>query len=139
MTAPRWLPVLLAGAAAACSGGAAPAAGFPADPYTTTASDSGALVVEVRTSPQPPARGTNAVELTVTRAADGAPVPGLAVGVQPWMPSMNHGTSTPTVTDQGDGRYLVTDVYFYMPGTWQLRTTFSGAVSDHAAPALSVP
>jgi hypothetical protein len=139
MKSPSWLRVLLAGATAACSGGAATPAGFPADPYTTTTSDSGTLVVDVRTSPQPPARGTNSVELTVTHASDGTPATGLGVGVQPWMPAMNHGSSNPTITEEGQGRYLVTEVYLYMPGTWELRTTFSGPISDHAAPALSVP
>jgi hypothetical protein len=139
MSSSRWLPVLLAAATAACSGGAAPSAGFPADPYTTATSDSGALVVEVRTSPQPPARGSNEVELMVTRAADGSPATGLDVAVQPWMPSMNHGSADPTVAEEGGGRYLVTGVYLYMPGTWELRASFSGPVSDHATPTLSVP
>jgi hypothetical protein len=132
--------MLLAVAAAACSGGgAATTAGFPAEPYTTTASDSGVLAIDLRTSPQPPVRGSNSVELTVSRASDGTPVPGLGVAVQTWMPAMNHGSSTPTVTEEGEGKYLVTSVYLYMPGTWQLLTTFSGPVSDHATSTLTVP
>jgi hypothetical protein len=111
---------------------------FPADAYSTGPSDQGALVVAVRTSPQPPSPGTNAVELTVTSAATGAPVDGLTLDVEPWMPAMGHGSSTPTVTPQGSGVYLVTEVYFYMPGVWLLRTTFSGAVSDHVEPQLTV-
>jgi hypothetical protein len=135
-----WPCVLLAVALAACSGGAAATtAGFPAEPYTTTTSDAGTLVVDVRTSPQPPVRGSNSVELTVSRAADGTPVPGLGVVAQTWMPAMNHGSSTPTVSEEGEGKYLVTGVYLYMPGTWQLRTTFSGSVSDHATLTLTVP
>jgi hypothetical protein len=112
---------------------------FPADPYSTTPGDLGALVVAVRTSPQPPSRGTNDVELTVTSAASGAPVDGLTVDVEPWMPAMGHGTATPTVTANGSGVYLVSEVYLYMPGTWLLRTTFSGEVSDHVEPQLTVP
>jgi hypothetical protein len=26
-----------------------------------------------------------------------------------------------------------------MPGTWELRTTLSGAVTDHVTPTLSIP
>jgi hypothetical protein len=130
---------VLVGAAAACSGGAAPAAGFPAEPYTTTTSDSGALVVDVRTSPQPPARGSNSVELTVKQASDGTPVDGLSVAIQVWMPAMNHGSADPTIAPDGSGKYLVTNVYLYMPGTWQLRTTLTGTTTDHATPSLDVP
>jgi hypothetical protein len=139
MSSSRWIPAVLALACAACSAGAPPAGGFPVEPYTTTTSDSGALGVEVRTSPQPPSRGTNSVELTVTRGSDGSPVPGLSLGVRTWMPAMNHGSSEPTVTEEGEGKYLVTEVYLYMPGTWELQTTFSGPVSDHATASLPVP
>ena len=55
------------------------------------------------------------------------------------MPAMNHGSSTPIVTAEGGGRYMATDVYFFMPGTWELRTTFTGATTDHAAPSITVP
>jgi hypothetical protein len=130
---------LAACAIVACSAGAAPAAGFPADAYVTATSDSGALLIAVRTNPQPPARGTNDVELTVTHAADGSPAPGLTLAVQTWMPAMNHGSASPTIREEGGGNYLVSSVYLYMPGSWQLRTTFSGPLDDHATLALSVP
>jgi hypothetical protein len=138
-----WLAAVLAllvGASVACSS-ASPASGtatFPADAYTTTPSDSGTLVIDVRTSPQPPARGTNDVQLTLTRASDGTPVDGVSLDVQPWMPAMGHGSSTPTVTAQGGGVYLVTEVYFYMPGVWELRTSISGATTDHATLQLTI-
>jgi hypothetical protein len=125
---------------AACSS-AAPASGpasFPSSAYTTATSDSGALVVDVRTSPQPPSRGTDTIQLTVTQASDGSAVDGLTLSVQPWMPAMDHGTSTPTVTAQGGGVYLVTEVYLYMPGVWELRTSVSGPMTDHATPQLSI-
>ncbi len=126
-----------AAALAACSGAPGPSAQtFPLE----IDSDSGALHLELHTSPEPPVRGSDAVELTVTRTADETPVDGLTIEVEPWMPAMNHGTSaTPTVTAQGSGKYLVTNVYLYMPGLWQLRTTFSGPDADHAAPALQIP
>jgi hypothetical protein len=114
------------------------AGAFPAAAYTTTTSSTGALVIDVRTSPQPPSVGTNDVQLSITRASDGTPVDGLTLGVEPWMPSMGHGTSTTTVVPQGGGMYLVTDVYLYMQGVWTLRTTISGSMSDNAAPQLDI-
>jgi hypothetical protein len=125
-----------------CSGGAAPpVGGFPAEPLLATSSDSGGLKIELRTSPQPPARGSSEAELTVTRTNDGATADGLDVAVEPWMPAMGHGSSVvPTVTPEGGGKYHVTGVYLFMPGTWELRITFtSGASRDHAAPSFDVP
>jgi hypothetical protein len=128
-------------AVAACSSAHPPAAGpasFPMDAYSTTTSDTGALVIDVRTSPQPPSVGTNEIQLSVTKASDGSAVDGLTLDVEPWMPSMGHGTSTPAVTPQGGGVYLVSEVYLYMQGVWTLRTTISGPMSDHATPQLDI-
>jgi hypothetical protein len=32
----------------------------------------------------------------------------------------------------------VTDVHLFMPGTWELETTFSGPLSDHATPTFEL-
>jgi hypothetical protein len=138
----RVLAVLLL-ALGACGGasGATDAGepGFPDTPLATVTSDSGQLTVAVRTDPQPPSRGVVAVRLTVT-GADGAPMDGLALSVQPWMPEMAHGSSTtPSVTARGGGVYDLDDVYLAMPGTWQLRLTFDGPTPDHATPELQIP
>jgi hypothetical protein len=137
MTAARTFAVVLASLAAACSGGAgSDAQVFPLELDT----QSGALHVEVHTSPEPPVRGSNTVELTITNVADGSPADGLMLDVEPWMPAMNHGTSAkPSVMAEGGGKYLVSNVYLFMPGLWELRTTFSGPTADHAAPALQIP
>jgi hypothetical protein len=103
-------------------------------------SKTGELSVEVRTSPQPPVRGTNLVELTVTSTVDGSPRPGLSIAMTPWMPAMNHGSSAiPTATPETGGKYLVMDVDLFMPGRWELRTSFSGPTKDYVAPAFDVP
>jgi len=113
---------------------------FPATALLTLASDTGALNVEVRSSPQPPIRGVNQIQLTVTSADGGAPVDGLTVSVDPWMPVMGHGSSTnPTVTAEGNGVYDVSDVYMAMPGTWELRTSFSGTMTDHVTAQFQIP
>jgi hypothetical protein len=100
--------------------------------------DSGTMRVEVRTSPQPPSRGGIDAELTITDASTGAPRDGLTLQIRPWMPAMNHGAIQATVTPEGDGKYLVTEVSLYMAGLWELRTTISGPVSDHVAPQFEI-
>lgn len=116
------------------------AGAFPAEPLMTLHTEAGALGLEVRTSPsQPPSRGTAAVEYTVTDAS-GAPVSGLTVLVEPWMPAMGHGASVePKVSEEGQGKYVAEGVELTMPGRWELRTTFSGAASDHATILFDVP
>lgn len=131
------LPALLA---LSCSSASAPTDGsFPSDPYQTLMSDSGQLRIEVRTAPdQPPQHGLCSVELRFTDAKTGAPASG-DVAVVPWMPAHNHGASVvPTVTPSSPGRYTVTNLELFMPGTWELRTTLSGATSDKATATLDV-
>ncbi len=128
--------------AAACGGSSsddASGAGFPRDPYAVATSDSGALHIEVRTAPtQPPPRGTCTIELFVTDTT-GAARDGLTIDVVPWMPAMGHGASVkPTITARGNGRYVLTNVSLFMPGTWELRTTFSGSLSDHASASIPI-
>jgi subtilisin family serine protease len=105
----------------------------------TVTSQSGHLAIDVRTSPQPPARGTNDVELTITGAADGGALDGLAIAVKPWMPAMGHGTSVvPTIAAETNGKYLISGVDLFMPGLWELRLTISGSNEDYAAPAFEI-
>ena len=136
------LPILLLsmGALACSSAPSQPpdASSFPAEPYTSVTGTSGKVHIDLRTSPQPPAVGNDDVQLVIT-GASGAPLDGLTVGVKPWMPAHGHGTSETTVTAQGDGKYLVTNVYLYMSGVWQLQITVSGPVSDYAAPEIELP
>src|SRR5262249_41805523 len=119
----RAFQVAAAGAVAALVAGCGSASqsldvpeNFGADPLETVASQTGQLSVVVRTSPPPPVRGPNAVELTVTDDT-GAPVDGLDVSVMPWMPAHGHGTSIqPTTTARGGGVYVATPVVLYMAG-----------------------
>jgi hypothetical protein len=68
------------------------------------------------------------------------PLDGVDVAAVPWMPAMGHGASvTPTVTAAGRGAYVLHDVDCFMPGSWELRTTFSGKVDDRATITLDIP
>jgi YtkA-like len=118
----------------------APAATFPAAAALAIAGDSRKVELTVRTSPQPLARGLNTAQYTVADAA-GAPLSGLEIAVVPWMIDMGHGSSIqPQVAEEeAPGVYLVSCLDLMMPGTWQLRTTFSGPVSDSATPTFQVP
>ncbi len=120
----------------ACSGEAGPPGStsmFPEEAYATMQGEQGAVTLEVRTAPtQPPGRGLVTVEYRIQDTA-GAPLDGLDLQVLPWMPAMGHGASThPLIEAEGEGRYLASKVSFFMPGSWELRSTISGAVEDRA-------
>jgi hypothetical protein len=141
MTARDCVAIALATATAGCSSsGPAEATGFGRAPLMTVNSQSRQLSIDVRTSPQPPARGTNDIELTIAGTPDGGLLDGLTLGVKPWMPAMGHGTSiVPTVTPELNGKYLISGVDLFMPGLWQLRLTIAGSSEDYAAPAFEIP
>lgn len=112
---------------------------FPADPLTTVAGTQSATTIEVRTAPtQPPTRGVVDVELRV-HDHDGKPVDGLVLQVVPWMNAHGHGASTtPTIVDEGSGRYRVRGVDLFMPGEWSLPVDLSGAVHDRIDATVEV-
>jgi hypothetical protein len=113
---------------------------FPDTALATVTSTDGALRVEIRTTPdQPPTRGTIEVEYRV-HDATGKAVSGLALDVQPWMPAHGHGASVvPSITDEGDGRYVAKNVTLFMAGSWELRTTVSGDPGESWVLPLEIP
>jgi hypothetical protein len=59
---------------------------------------------------------------------------GWPVGVLPCMPHHGHGSSQPTVTNNHDGTYTISDLYLYMVGLWQVHIwAQSGMVTDSTA------
>lgn len=60
------------------------------------------------------------------------------VRVSLWMPSMNHGSTPTVVTQVGVGTYLVDEVYFIMPGDWEIRvqTYQDGQMTDQGVHAF---
>jgi len=133
---------LACGGLAGCgaSEGAPGEIAFPPEPLVTLASDSGRWQVAVRTSPQPPTKGVDAVQFQITDA-DGASVDGLAVTAVPWMTAHGHGTSARTrVIAQGLGIYQIENVYLYMDGRWELRSTLASEdVAEAVTPIFDVP
>jgi hypothetical protein len=123
-------------AAAGCGAAGPPTAQgpivFPSEPLTTLPSAEARYQVEVRTSPQPPVKGVNAVELRISDAA-GALVDGLTIAATPWMPAHGHGGRATTVVEpEGDGAYRITNVYLYMEGSWELRSTLTSLDGEDA-------
>ncbi len=97
---------------------------FDSTPLVVVTSNQGAFTVEVHASTAGIVRGNNRVELIVKDAQSATPVDGLDLSLEPWMPTMGHGSSTtPQITPQGEGTYVASDVVLVMPGTWQLRTS----------------
>lgn len=134
----RHLPGLAAAFVLAASAGCSGPDSAASNPFPfSVTSDSGALRIEVA-APSPVVVGTSSVEVTVTSASDGKAMDGMKIAVEPWMPAMDHGTSTPAVKPEGGGKYLVTNLYLYMPGTWDLELSFSGPMTDHADAAFQL-
>lgn len=130
----RWLflSIFLVG----CGDAAPSSEGFAELETVTT---DGGRTIAVRASPSPPVRGVDSFELTVKNGDQ--PIDGLAIDVEPWMASHNHGASVvPEVTALGSGKYLVKNVSLFMPGRWELRTHLTTAkIDDHASIAVDVP
>ncbi len=73
--------------------------------------------------------------------ADQTPVPvdfPQTVNVRLWMPSMNHGSSPVTVTKVDTGTYLVDDVFFSMPGDWDIQIQLKDETGITDAANISV-
>lgn len=42
-----------------------------------------------------------------------------------WMPSMGHGSAPVSIIDLGNGQFNIEQVYFVMPGAWEIRFEIS--------------
>ena len=87
----------------------------------------------------PPAtwvKGSNTWEIQV-RETTGQAVAGLAIDAVPRMPDHGHGTSiTPVTTDEGGGKYLISPLYLYMGGYWQITLNIRAPVTDGGSSSL---
>ena len=53
----------------------------------------------------------------------GTPIEDADLKMEPWMPSMGHGSAKTKVKNLGKGKYLIKRVYYSMAGDWELRFT----------------
>jgi len=84
----------------------------------------------VQSSPAPPARGTDTWKIHVTDA-NATALPSLTLAAKPFMPDHGHGPAvTPSVAVNGGGDYTVTNLYFFMPGVWQVTFTAQGSTDS---------
>jgi hypothetical protein len=112
---------------------------FSGPPVANATTDTGTFTIDARTSPNPIARGINALELTV-KDKTGAPKDGLAMSAVTWMPAMGHGASVvPTVTPKGGGVYDLENVDLFMPGRWEVRLTIGSPATDHSTLVFDIP
>ena len=88
---------------------------------------------------RPPARGIDTWTLAITDTAK-APQKTETLTVLPYMPDHGHGTSIDaSITNNGDGTYTVTPLYFFMPGVWQTTFTTATTPPDTAVFYFCVP
>ncbi|MFU8803046.1 MAG: FixH family protein, partial [Bradymonadaceae bacterium] len=87
--------------------------------------DEGHFTITAAHEPATPVTGDNTLVLLVESTEHD--VEGLTITLEPWMPAHGHGSNTtPTVTEEGDGKYRVDDVVYTMPGVWQARIGIQG-------------
>lgn len=82
---------------------------------------------------QPSATSFGQFQLKFYRPDDSAPNldPNLKPEVILFMPSMGHGSSKTTVEFAGENSFLVTRVFFIMPGDWEIRVRYPTHGSEY--------
>ncbi len=112
-----------------------------ADQEVFSVSDSGHFEARMVLRPNPPVVGDNELMLYLgstesMSCCSGESVSGAELTVVPWMPGHGHGSpKTPEVIEEGDGTYLVTNLFYSMPGHWELQID---VVDEHFADTFVV-
>jgi len=90
--------------------------------------------------PAQPIRGDNTWTVLITDES-GTPVEGITLDARPWMPDHGHGSSVEeTVTDMGEGMYMLDPLNLFMAGYWEvaLEITDADGVTDEVMIAICV-
>ncbi|AWV89428.1 FixH family protein [Bradymonas sediminis] len=98
---------------------------------TLLVSANGHFQAELHAMPEAPVTGINMVHLKLLDAQN-TPVSGATIEVEPFMPAHGHGTpEAPTVAEDGEGMYTISNIKYTMPGAWELRIDVSaGGTQD---------
>ena len=124
-------------AALSCAGPSAPTlVTFDPQPTLTVSTSQGRALSVFEQVGAPVARGVNAVRLAF---GPEVPVDQVRLAVTPWMPVMGHDSAVTPTVELVDGGFDVTEVSLAMPGKWELRSHFEGALSDDAVISFDVP
>jgi hypothetical protein len=102
-------------------------------PNLTKAGKMGKLTfVLVSSDPGPPIKGNNTWEVQVLDSSM-QPVTGATMTAKPFMPDHGHGTSVVPIVSADGMSYMVTPLYLFMPGLWQVTlNATSGGTTDSA-------
>jgi hypothetical protein len=101
--------------------------------YAVTLVDNHPGAADVNDPPGTWVKGSNTWKIQV-RSGTGAAIDGLSIQAVPRMPDHGHGTSiTPVTTDEGAGAYLISPLYLYMGGYWQITLNIRPPASDGGA------
>lgn len=93
----------------------------PASDSGVVTSNAGLFAAETQFDPDPPVVGKNSLSLRL-QTRDGVLVEEADINAEPWMPAHSHGVAVrPVVRAEGDGVFLVDELRFTMPGTWEVR------------------
>lgn len=94
------------------------------------ATDTGYYTAELVMKPKQPIVGDNKAQLII-HDYEATDIPGLKITVIPYHPAKGiQSKETPKVKDAGRGLYLIENIHFSEPGTWELKLTIKGPYKD---------
>ncbi len=136
-----WILLAALGSTIACTGEPEEETG-ETDTSAGAMTDGGTwrVVFETATTPPPVSEETTATVSVFGGEAHDAPATAVAIEVDVSMPAHGHGTNTtPVVTANGDGTFLVEGLLFHMTGDWEAAIAVSeGATAETATFEVAV-
>jgi hypothetical protein len=103
------------------------------------ATDTGYYTTELVMKPKQPIVGQNSARLIIHNY-EAEDIPGLWIHVTPYLPAKEiQSEEKPKVTDAGRGLYLIENIYFPVPGNWELRLKITSPEGVVDRVTLSLP
>lgn len=124
--------------------GKGPTSGPQSSSPTKTTSAGQTYILEWTWTSPPVALGSVKAKFTVRLPDNSVPQQVSDIDIDPWMPSMGHGTyrgdQKVTSTDPATGSFEVQGMYFTMGGPWELRIdAVVNGVKDRALLSVDIP